>query len=213
MDAARKMDQQYRYQRYIYDLSRKYYLLGRDKLLQEIPLSAGESVLEVGCGTARNLLKLSQSNPEAHLYGLDASQLMLDLAREKKQFQQAPSLQLQQGLAQQVTPQQFGLTQGFDHILFPYVLSMIPDAEAAIEQAIRNLKPGGQLHIVDFSDQQSMPAWFRKLLLTWLAWFHVHPDPALPEYLARLSTRLGGKLTTRQLMGRYALIVHYTKQG
>lgn len=68
---------------------------------------------------------------------------------------------------------------------------MIPNGEAAIEQAVRNLKPGGCLHIVDFSDQLGMPGWFRKPLLTWLDWFNVHPDPALPTYLETLAERMG----------------------
>ena len=213
MDAAQKMDQQYRYQRYVYDLSRKYYLLGRDKLISEIPLKADETLLEVGCGTARNLLQLSQKHPQAQLFGLDASQLMLDQAMQKKAFSKASNIRLQQGLAQQVTPASFGLEQGFDHIMCPYVLSMIPNWHEAIERVVRNLKPGGSLHIVDFSDQSSMPAWFSKILLTWLKWFHVEPDPDLPAYLTTLADRLGGSLDIRHVAGRYALILHYTKQG
>ena len=212
VSAAQKMDQQYRYQRYVYDLSRKYYLLGRDTLLSEIPVKAGQHVLEVGCGTARNLLQLSKMHPDAKFYGLDASKLMLDLAKDKKQYRQANNIKLKQGLAQQVTPSQFGVTQGFDHIVCPYVLSMIPNWHEAIEQAIRNLKPGGSLHIVDFSDQSAMPKWFSKMLLTWLDWFNVHPDPKLPAYLETLSERLGGELVIKQIAGRYALIVHYTKE-
>ena len=213
MSAAQKMDQQYRYQRYVYDLSRKYYLLGRDTLLGEIAVKAGQHVLEVGCGTARNLLMLSRMHPEAHLYGLDASRLMLDSATEKKQFQQSNNIVLKQGLAQHVTPEQFGVMGGFDHIICPYVLSMIPSWPEAIEQAIKNLKVGGSLHIVDFSDQAAMPKWCSKMLLTWLDWFNVYPDPKLLAYLETLSERLGGELTIKQMVGRYALIVHYTKQG
>lgn len=212
MDAAQKMDQQYRYQRYVYDLSRKYYLLGRDKLISEIPLKPNETLLEVGCGTARNLLLLAKRHPQAQLFGLDASQLMLDQARQKTAFSQA-NIRLQQGLAQNLTPLNFGLDEGFDHIICPYVLSMIPNWPEAIQQAIQSLKPGGSLHIVDFSDQSSMPVWFRKLLLTWLKWFHVQPDPDLPAHLTTLAERLGGTLSIRHTVGRYALILHYTKQG
>lgn len=213
MDAAQKMDQQYRYQRYVYDLSRKYYLLGRDKLLDEIPLKPGETLLEVGCGTARNLLKLAEQHPQAKLFGLDASRLMLDQARQKKAFIKSKNIHLQQGLAQQVIPASFGLEQRFDHIICPYVLSMIPNWHEAIHQAIDNLKPGGSLHIVDFSDQSSMPVWFRKLLLTWLKWFHVEPNPELPAYLTTLTERSGGSISIRQLVRSYALIAHYKKEG
>ncbi len=82
-DAFENMDRMYRLQRYFYDLTRKYYLLGRDRLLDEMDVSDGETVLEVGCGTARNLIILAKRRPTANLYGLDASNAMLETARAK----------------------------------------------------------------------------------------------------------------------------------
>ena len=54
--AAGRMDAIYRGQRHIYDLTRKYYLLGGDGLIHDLAPPAGGSILEVGCGTARNLI-------------------------------------------------------------------------------------------------------------------------------------------------------------
>lgn len=213
-DIAENMDKQYRYQRYVYDFSRKYYLFGRDAVLTEIPFMADDNLLEVGCGTARNLLKVAYRRPATNLYGLDVSAAMLDSARNKvDKTLYAKNIHLKHGYAQQVTASDFGLDEGFDHVLFSYVLSMIPDWQSAVEQAIANLKPGGYLHIVDFSDQQAMPAWFRSGLLQWLEWFHVKPEPALPIYLKTLESRYGGELRMRHLSGRYALIAHYQKEG
>lgn len=214
MDAAQKMDQQYRYQRYVYDLSRKYYLLGRDALLQEMAVEPGETVLEIGCGTARNLVKMAYRYPAAELYGVDASSMMLDTAHAKLQGTLYENkISLRQGLAGQISYRDFGLDKPFDHIVFSYVLSMIPGWQAALEQTLDILKPGGCLHVVDFSDQSTMPAWFRKLLLTWLDWFHVHPDPAVPVFLEQLAARHNDQLRIRQLPGRYALLAHYQKRG
>ena len=53
---AELMDRVYRSQSGIYDLSRKYYLLGRDQLIEALEPPAGGRVLEIGCGTARNLV-------------------------------------------------------------------------------------------------------------------------------------------------------------
>lgn len=214
MDAAQKMDQQYRYQRYVYDLSRKYYLLGRDTLLQEMAVEPGETVLEIGCGTARNLVKMAYRYPAAELYGVDASSMMLDTAHTKLQGTLYENkISLRQGLAGQISYRDFGLDKPFDHIVFSYVLSMIPGWQAALEQTLDILKPGGCLHVVDFSDQSTMPAWFRKLLLAWLDWFHVHPDPAVPVFLEQLADRHNDQLRMRQLPGRYALLAHYQKRG
>ena len=50
------MDRVYRRQRHIYDLTRKYYLLGRDRLIAGLDRRPAARVLEIGCGTGRNLV-------------------------------------------------------------------------------------------------------------------------------------------------------------
>ena len=170
MDKARsqveKMDRMYRVQRHFYDLTRKYYLFGRDRLLTRMDVMPGQRVLELGCGTARNLIKLARIHPDARLYGLDASEPMLDTAREKierRGFSQR--IVLKHELAEQMTPQvTFGLSQSFDVTFFSYTLSMIPTWREALRAAYAGLKPGGKLHIVDFWDQQELPGPFRAAL-------------------------------------------------
>lgn len=65
------MDSIYRSQRHIYDLTRKYYLFGRDRLIAGLDLLAGGSVLELGCGTGRNLALIARRWPGAELFGLE----------------------------------------------------------------------------------------------------------------------------------------------
>lgn len=47
----------------MYGLTRRYYLLGRDELLDRIAARPAGHVLEVGCGTARNLRVLHDAAP------------------------------------------------------------------------------------------------------------------------------------------------------
>lgn len=75
------MDRVYRRQRHIYDFTRKYYLFGRDKLIGQLALGPSETLVEVGCGTARNLIAIARCYPGARLFGLDASEAMLETAR------------------------------------------------------------------------------------------------------------------------------------
>src|SRR5262245_5422229 len=82
-DAFSKMDSMYRYQRYIYDPTRKFYLLGRDRLLDLMQIRTNDNVLEVGCGTGRNLAILAGRYPKSNFFGLDASSVMLNAAKKK----------------------------------------------------------------------------------------------------------------------------------
>ena len=77
------MDAIYRTQRHFYDLTRKYYLLGRDRLIRDLAPPPGGTVLEIGCGTGRNLISAARAWPEARLFGIDISEAMLATARAK----------------------------------------------------------------------------------------------------------------------------------
>ena len=200
MNAAQLMDEQYRYQRYVYDWSRKYYLLGRDNLL------------EIGCGTARNLRKLAYYYPNNQFYGVDASALMLESARKQLAGSLYESqIHLQQGLAEQLSLNHAPNAQGFDHILLSYVLSMLPQAAPTLQHIIGLVKPGGYLHIVDFADQADLPNWFQGLLKQWLTWFNVHPQLSIMQPLEQSALQQTGVLQKRYIAGRYAVLIHYQK--
>lgn len=182
-DHGRLMDDVYRYQRLFYDMTRKYYLLGRDHLISHMRVAPGQTVLEVACGTGRNLAKIHKIYPEARLYGLDISEQMLISARKKL----GETAVLAQADACAFDPDAlFGVAR-FDHIVFSYSLSMIPDWQGALAEAQRHLAPEGQLHIVDFGDQADLPPWFKRALRAWLERFHVAPRDALPNRLPALA--------------------------
>src|ERR1700710_1656778 len=79
-EATRRMNRMYRWQRHIYDATRRYYLLGRDRLIAGLRPAAGESVLEIGCGTGRNLVLAARLYPDARFFGIDVSTEMLTSA-------------------------------------------------------------------------------------------------------------------------------------
>lgn len=212
-NAAELMDRQYRYQRYVYDLTRKYYLLGRDVLLDEIQLQPGDTVLEIGCGTARNLCRLAHRYPDHALYGLDASTVMLATAQKTwGQHRCFRNIHLQQGLAETWSPLDFGLQRPFDHLIFSYSLSMIPDWRSALDHALAHLAHNGTLHIVDFSLQRQLPPWFGRWLKRWLHWFNVHPEPQLASHLLKLQTETHGQCQLKTCYGDYAILVHFQKK-
>jgi S-adenosylmethionine-diacylgycerolhomoserine-N-methlytransferase len=204
------MDRMYRYQRHVYDLTRKFYLLGRDRLLASLPLQPGDRVCEIGCGTARNLIALGLRHPEISLYGVDASATMLATARTAvTRAGLAERIRLQSGLAEGPGWHgSFGLDTLFDIELFSYSLSMMPNWEAALDTAITNLRPGGTIAIVDFWDQRGLPIWFARALRAWLHLFGVHPRTDL---LDRLHGEEGATVTYASMFGGYAVAIRFTK--
>ncbi|MCC2610435.1 class I SAM-dependent methyltransferase [Neorhizobium petrolearium] len=185
-DHAERMDRMYRYQRHIYDLTRKYYLFGRDRAIGGLHVPPGATLLEVGCGTGRNLLLAHRHYPTAKLYGLDISAEMLESAQAN--FRRKPvAPEFRVADATSFKAGDFGVA-GFDRILISYALSMIPDWEKAIDAALAALAPSGSLHIVDFGQQEQLPGWFGRLLKAWLTRFHVTPRANLHAVLeSRLS--------------------------
>ena len=210
---SEKMDRMYRMQRHIYDLSRKYYLFGRDQLLQRMALKPGQHVLESGCGTARNLRKLARLYPDTHLYGLDASAPMLETAQYKIQRAGLERvITLKHELAECMTPKKtFGLNRPFDAVFFSYTLSMIPPWREALDAAFASLRPGGRMFIVDFWDQSELPRPFRAALQRWLALFDVHHRPELPDYLQDMAQRERAALTIESWGRRYAILAYLEK--
>ena len=76
------MDGIYRRQRLIYDATRKYFLFGRDHLIARLDPPEGGHILEMACGTGRNLFNIGKRYPGTYLYGFDISSEMLITARQ-----------------------------------------------------------------------------------------------------------------------------------
>ncbi|MBL0374494.1 methyltransferase domain-containing protein [Rhizobium sp. KVB221] len=176
------MDRIYRHQRHIYDATRKYYLLGRDQLIGDLDMKPGQSLLEVGCGTGRNLVLASRLYPGIKLAGLDISEEMLSTARKALTREGNFHAALKRADAARYSASEFSV-EGFDRIMISYALSMIPEWQKTIEQSIAALNPGGSLHIADFGQQTQLPVGFRTLLQSWLTRFHVTPRANLKQVL------------------------------
>ena len=240
-DHAAAMDRMYRLTRHVYDLTRRYYLLGRDRLIERVVTSPNTATLEVGCGTARNLIKLAQRPNHGRLYGLDASHEMLETAGKSiektlgitlgvtrgvspglptgsassvgvsGQAAEEPIV-LRQGLAEQLDAQRmFGRDEPFDTIFFSYCLSMIPTWPGAIDAAMANLRPGGHLLIVDFWDQKDLPSVFAAGLKRWLSMFHVHYRPEVHDAIVDLGKSGRGEVKFESVARRYAYIASIQK--
>jgi len=198
------MDGLYRYQRHIYDASRAYYLLGRDHLLRSIEADCGE-VLEIGCGTGRNLIAAAKAYPKARFWGLDISAAMLETAgRNVARAGLASRIRLARADAAQFESETLFGVAAFHRVFFSYSLSMIPDWPGAFERGLLALKPEGSLHAVDFGALEGLPRLCRKGLYAWLEHFHVRPIADDAGALARIAARHGARLVPASLFKGYA---------
>jgi S-adenosylmethionine-diacylgycerolhomoserine-N-methlytransferase len=199
------MDDVYALHRHFYDFTRKFYLFGRDRLIRDLAPPPGGSVVEVGCGTARNLIVAAKKWPQARFHGFDISEAMLETARKSIASQElADKIRLAQGDAGTFsTDAMFGLDK-VDRVFMSYTLSMIPPWQEAIERGVNCLAPGGSLHIVDFGQYERLPGWAKKLHFKSLNDFHVFPRRELPAVLTRLAEAQDLALDFKPLYRGYA---------
>lgn len=204
-ETARLMDAVYRNQRHFYDLTRKYYLLGRDRLIGRLELPRDATVLELGCGTGRNLIAAAKRYPDARYFGVDISEHMLETARHNiARAGLSDRITLRQGDASDPAAADGFGPDVFDRVIYSYTLSMIPVWREALQAGMARLAPHGRLSVVDFGQQQRLPGLFKKLLFLWLAKFHVSPRADLQRELGQLSEAYGARLDASDLYRGYA---------
>lgn len=201
-DHALLMDRIYRWQRRfgIYDATRKYYLLGRDPLLAGLAPPPGGCVLEIGCGTGRNLVKAARLYPQTRFDGIDISQEMLTAAQAAIDGAGLNDrVRLARADAASFDPQSLFGQASYDRIFISYAVSMIPQWQRVMEAAVAGLSPGGELHIADFGDMQHLPRWFKSAMETWLGWHHVTPRAELFDVSSQLAEAHNGTSEARPL--------------
>lgn len=165
------LDRYYRLTHHVYDASRKYYLFGRDGVLERLLASDWTTLVEVGPGTGRNLARLHRGRPSAAFGGLEASDVMRAHAGRRCSW-----ARIDAGFAEDGD---IGAVLGAppQRILMSYALSMFTDKDRAIDNARRHLAPGGELWVVDFADLAGLPTLPRRAMRTFLSAFHVEAVP------------------------------------
>ncbi len=199
------MDRMYRVQRHIYDVTRAYYLLGRDQLIDGLNPPAGGKVLEIGCGTGRNIVKAARKYPDVTFYGFDISDEMLTSATHAVgRGKLRTRIHLAQGDATDFNPQKVFRQNAFDRIYVSFTLSMVPDWQSAVTNAVSMLKPDGELHVVDFGQCEGLSRSFRSILFCWLNLFSVQPQKDLLDVVRTVATESGFETESGSLYGGYS---------
>ena len=177
-----------------------------------LDVPAGGSILELGCGTGRNMFAPPAPIPTPGFFGLDISAGMLETASAAIR---------REGLSGRITlaratPRTSTPTTVRPHHLRPHLHFLFPVDDPrwrrTIVAALAALDPAGSLHIVDFGDQDRLPGWFRAALRAWLARFHVKPRDSLREVLESECQRVGATLWFETLYRGYAVRAVVTRR-
>lgn len=117
--------------------------------MKELFVKKGHQVLDVCCGTGDWSIQLAEKAPEAQVTGLDFSENMLEVAKDKTKHYK--NIELLQGNAMDM-PFEDGL---FDFVTIGFGLRNLPGYKSAIDEFYRVLKPGGVLVILETSNPEN----------------------------------------------------------
>ena len=120
-----------------------------------VRVHAGQSVLELGCGPGEALALLAEEVPDAHLHGLDRSELMIACARARNRAaERAGILSLHHCNSQQLPFP----GSSIDAVLAINVAYFWTDIGSTLREIRRVLRPGGRL-VLYVTDRASMRLW------------------------------------------------------
>jgi S-adenosylmethionine-diacylgycerolhomoserine-N-methlytransferase len=208
------MDRIYRVQRHIYDWTRKPYLLGRDRLIAEAAPPPDGTVLEIACGTGRNLVAVARRYPSTRVYGFDISAEMLKTAAASvRRSGLSDRVALAQADARDFDPQAAFGEVAFDRVFVSYALSMIPQWRQALRHGLHLTRPDGALSLVDFGGCEALPSSFKAGLYAWLACFHVTPRADLEDAVATAAAAFGARPSVTPLARGYAVYARIDRQS
>lgn len=184
MHPKQLMNQIYKYQKYIYNLTRKYYLFGRDSTIVDLQKNIHlNQLVEIGCGNGRNLFKLSKKLPYTYFLGIDLCDEMLKIGLKRIQRIQSKIKLVELDATLIKKHLSAHLATSPEIIIAFYSLSMIPDLETVISDSLELLANNGKLIIVDFTNFRQLPKILTFLLNKWMDTFHVRYRSKLENYL------------------------------
>lgn len=142
--------------------------------MKKMQVQAGETALDVCCGTCDWTISLAQASNTGKIVGLDFSQKMLEVGRKKvERLHLQGQIELIEGNAMSLPFPD----DSFDYVTIGFALRNVPEIEQVLREMKRVVKPGGQV----VSLELSKPTWppFRALyyfyfgrVLPWLGkWF------------------------------------------
>jgi ubiquinone/menaquinone biosynthesis C-methylase UbiE len=173
----------------LYDWMALGYTFGREGRLRERTLdaagiTAGEQVLDVGCGTGTlTLAAKKRVGAKGSVRGVDASPEMIARAKTKAEQDGVPVI-FETAAAQSLPFPD----AAFDVVLCSLALHHLPEGAraTALAEMRRVLKPDGRVLIVEFSRERGALAWLNPVAL-----LHALKNPRMLDEATALAQRSG----------------------
>jgi arsenite methyltransferase len=128
-------------------------------------LRAGETVLDLGSGGGIDVLLSAQRvGPSGHVYGLDMTDEMLELARRNAEAAGVANVTFLKGQIESIPLPDASV----DVIISNCVINLAVDKPQVIREAFRVLKPGGRFAVSDVVVRGEVPADVRRSMELWV---------------------------------------------
>ena len=145
-----------------YDITANaYYLFGfrerayRKRSVEALRLQAGDTVVELCCGTGLNFSLLWDAvGPSGKIIGVDLTDAMLAGARRRVERRGWSNVELIEGDAAS-----YSFPQDVNGILSTFAITLIPEYDEIIERGAKALAPGGRFAILDLKKPERWPEW------------------------------------------------------
>jgi demethylmenaquinone methyltransferase/2-methoxy-6-polyprenyl-1,4-benzoquinol methylase len=190
-----------------YDSFTRFMSFGMDQgwkrtLVEMGRLSAGETALDLACGTGDITFALASRLSTGNAVGLDITQGMLAIAESKRRESGVENVSFHRGDIMRLPfPEQV-----FDCVTGGYALRNVPDITGALAEILRVLKPGGRFLSLDFGHPRNRA--YHWLYLNYLivvgsaAGLAMHGDADTYRYIPESLKRYPGQRGVRQMMDR-----------
>jgi ubiquinone/menaquinone biosynthesis C-methylase UbiE len=131
----------------------------RLRAVQALGLHAGDSVIDIACGTGLNFPLIEEAiGPSGRILGVDLTDAMLAQAHDRIMTNGWSNISLVQSDAAE-----FDFPAEVDAILSTYALSQVPECAAVIAHGAAALSGGGRWVVLDLKVPDNTPGWISQL--------------------------------------------------
>jgi demethylmenaquinone methyltransferase/2-methoxy-6-polyprenyl-1,4-benzoquinol methylase len=148
----------------------------RLRAVQALGLRAGDSVIDIACGTGLNFPLIEEAiGPDGRIVGVDLTDAMLTQAHDRIKTNGWSNISLVQSDAAD-----FDFPTEVDAILSTYALTQVPGCAEVIAHGAAALSAGGRWVVLDVKVPDNTPRW-----LTQLGTATVRPFASIDEWTMR----------------------------